>query len=176
MNVAVFCAHRPCNDETLIAEIQKLGAYLAKEGHTLVYGASKVGLMKEMADAVLDNGGKVKGMGCLIYHQMGETYERLSDVVIYDTIAQRRTAMIKGSDFFIALPGGIGTLDEITEVMELKRCQKDFPKVVLFNYDHFYDTFERFLKEMDEKGYLKENDLSLFDFPKSMDELLALMQ
>lgn len=175
MNVTIFCAHRESNDEKLLAIIRELGAYLAKHNHTLVYGASKIGLMKEIADAVLDNGGKVKGLGCKIYHQNNATYERLTDVTIYDTISERRTQLIQQGELYIALPGGIGTLDEITEVMELKRCAKDFPKVVFFNYDHFYETFKSFLTELDQKGYLKENDLSLYDFPETLEELLALI-
>jgi uncharacterized protein (TIGR00730 family) len=116
MNICVFCGSNPGNDPAYAAAARELGVALAANGIRLVYGGGSVGLMGELADAVLAAGGGVTGVipHALWAREVG--HRGLDDLRIVDTMHERKALMAELSDAFIALPGGLGTLEEIFEV------------------------------------------------------------
>ena len=117
MNITVYLG---ANDGTEIIHktaAAELGRWIGKNGHTLIYGGSKCGLMGALAENVLLAGGKVIGVEPGFFVDAGYVYDDISQLIVTKTMAERKSKMIELGDAFIAFPGGTGTLEEITEVM-----------------------------------------------------------
>ena len=134
----------------------ELGALIAQHGHTLLYGGSTAGLMGELARAVHAQRGKVIGVIPESIRARGVAYDLADELLITEDLRQRKAVMETRSDAFIALPGGFGTLEEVSEVLTLKQLELHTKPIVLINtlgfydrllalYDHFYA--EHFAKE-----------------------------
>ena len=121
MKITVYCGAAEGMDPEYIARARELGAWMASKGHTLIYGAGNSGMMGAVSDALIEGGGEAIGVTPRFFILAEETRDDLAEVVISDDMSTRRSWMIDNGDAFIALPGGMGTLDEITEVMTYKR-------------------------------------------------------
>lgn len=161
MNITVYCGAAEGNDPEYIARAKELGAWMASEGHTLVYGAGNAGMMGAVSDALIEGGGKAIGVTPQFFILAEETRDDLAEVVISDDMSARRNWMIENGDAFIALPGGMGTLDEITEVMTYKRLGllgKVNKPVMIYNVNGYYDSFFRYLDDMLEADFCRQLD------------------
>ncbi|MBQ9272746.1 MAG: TIGR00730 family Rossman fold protein [Mogibacterium sp.] len=117
MNITVYCGAAEGMDPEFAARARELGAWMAKHGHVLVYGAGNSGMMGAVSDSLIENGGSAIGVTPEFFVLAEETRSDLDEVILADDMSTRRNWMIEHGDAFIALPGGMGTLDEITEVM-----------------------------------------------------------
>jgi uncharacterized protein (TIGR00730 family) len=117
MRICVFCGSSPGRSSSYAAAARRLGATLARRGIGLVYGGGNVGLMGIVADAVLADGGEVAGVipRALVDRELA--HARLTELVVVDTMHERKQRMHDLSDAFIAMPGGFGTLDELCEIL-----------------------------------------------------------
>ena len=161
MNITVYCGAAEGQDTEFIARARELGAWMASKGHTLVYGAGNSGMMGAISDALIEGGGEAVGVTPRFFILAEETRSDLAEVVISDDMSARRNWMIENGDAFIALPGGMGTLDEITEVMTYKRLGllgKVNKPVMIYNVNGYYDRFFRFLDDMKEQGFCRQLD------------------
>ena len=161
MNITVYCGAAEGKDPEFIARARELGAWMAAKGHTLVYGAGNSGMMGAVSDALIEGGGEAIGVTPRFFILAEETRDDLAEVVISDDMSTRRNWMIENGDAFIALPGGMGTLDEITEVMTYKRLGllgKVNKPVMVYNVNGYYDRFFRFLDDMLEQGFCRQLD------------------
>ncbi len=147
MNICVFCSSSNALDTFYFEEAYELGKRIAENGHRLVYGGANVGLMHHVADTVL----KFKGTALGIIPQkifdrnLGANY--IDELVITNTMDERKAIMRDRSDAFIALPGGFGTLEEILEVLTLKQLDYHRKPIVFVNTHGFYnDLFAQFEK------------------------------
>jgi uncharacterized protein (TIGR00730 family) len=148
-------------DPEFIARARELGAWMAANGHTLVYGAGNSGMMGAVSDALIEGGGAAIGVTPQFFVLAEETRDDLSEVVISDDMSTRRNWMIDNGDAFIALPGGMGTLDEITEVMTYKRLGllgKVNKPVMIYNVNGYYDRLFSFLDDMRNQGFCRQLD------------------
>ena len=150
MKIAVFLGALDGNKEVYKIKAQELGKWIALSGNTLVYGASKKGTMGVIADAVLENGGKVIGV-CVKYRMLNDSkHDNLTECIETETLTERRLKIIDIADAYIALPGGPGTLDEITEIVSLARLSENDKPCYLYDLDGFYqplkDMFDMMLK------------------------------
>lgn len=116
-SICVFCASRTGNDPAFMAAAAAMGRAVAGAGHTLVYGAGNVGLMGAVADAALAGGGRVVGVIPRLLVDQEVCHRGLSELLVVDDMATRKRLMCERSDAFAVLPGGIGTIDELSEVM-----------------------------------------------------------
>ena len=133
----------------------------AAEGQDTEYGAGNSGMMGAISDALIEGGGEAVGVTPRFFILAEETRGDLAEVVISDDMSARRNWMIENGDAFIALPGGMGTLDEITEVMTYKRLGllgKVNKPVMIYNVNGYYDRFFRFLDDMKEQGFCRQLD------------------
>ena len=119
MNITVYLGAKEGNDPALKRAAQELGQWIGQSGNALVYGGSKTGLMGEIAKSVLDAGGTVTGVETTLFMQDDLQYDGLTELIVTETITERKTEMIRRGDAFIAFPGGTGTLEEIAEVMPM---------------------------------------------------------
>ena len=161
MNITVYCGAAEGMDSEFIARARELGAWMAANGHTLVYGAGNSGLMGAVSDALIEGGGAAIGVTPQFFVLAEETRDDLAEVVISDDMSTRRNWMIDNGDAFIALPGGMGTLDEITEVMTYKRLGllgKVNKPVMIYNVNGYYDRLFSFLDDMRNQGFCRQLD------------------
>ena len=161
MNITVYCGAAEGMDPEFIERARELGAWMASKGHTLVYGAGNSEMMGAVSDALIEGGGEAIGVTPRFFILAEETRDDLAEVVISDDMSTRRNWMIENGDAFIALPGGMGTLDEITEVMTYKRLGllgKVNKPVMVYNVNGYYDRFFSFLDDMMDQGFCRQLD------------------
>lgn len=157
-SICVFCGSKEGERPVYREAAYQLGALLAHEGIRLVYGGGNLGLMGRVARGALDHGGKVTG---IIPHfltkveQIGETLHELDDVIITDTMHERKMAMYQKSDAFVALPGGIGTLEELVEQLTWAQLGQHRKPVVLADIDSFWQPFFTLLAHMSKTGFIR---------------------
>ena len=176
MNISVFCgATLPRNPEYINAAHQ-LGILLAQHGHTLLYGGSNLGLMGVVSSASLERGGHVVGVIPSFFSEEIILSQPVSELVRVATIAERKEYLIAHSDAFIALPGGIGTIDETFEVLvanQLGLCSKPMG---LLNTLGFFNPQYDMLRRMEADGLYNLTDaryLIIDDQPESLLQMLA---
>ena len=160
MNIAVYCGSGCGNDPRFIEAARTLGRWIGENGHTLVYGGAGKGLMGELADAVLKAGGRVIGVLPGIRLIQERKHIGLTEYIETSTMAERKTKMIELADAFAALPGGIGTLDEITEVMTLISLGIIKGPVVLYDTDGYYQPLKSVLDNMINKEFCRKEYFS----------------
>lgn len=161
MNIAVYMGAHFGRNPNFRIKAEELGKWIADNGHGLVYGGGSVGCMGAVARAVLDNGGEVIGITPGFFVTAEEILEEVTKLEIVPNMSARRSRMIEYGDAYIALPGGMGTLDEISECMALKRLglfgDKEKP-IILYNVDGYYDDFVKMLDKMVEEELYQQKD------------------
>ena len=134
--ICVFCGSSSQVDSRLFVEVKRLGGWLAEHGIELVYGAGNVGLMGALADSVLACGGKVTGVIPRFMVDAGWHHERLQQLLITNTMHERKQLMCEMSDAVISFPGGIGTAEELLETLTWKQLGLITKPIVIMNGAH----------------------------------------
>lgn len=155
MNVCVFCSANDLN-EKYTAPAKELARLLAEAGHTLIWGGSNVGLMKVMADGVQEGGGKIIGISLEYYKENARP--NADEMVIAKTLGERKALLLERSDIIVTLIGGLGTLDELTEIMELHKQRRHNKLCVVINTDGFYDGFKTQIERIFTEGFLSAKE------------------
>lgn len=154
-SVAVYCGSATGDNPAFAEAARQLGAELARRGIRLVYGGGNVGLMGIVADAALAAGGEVAGV---IPHQLANlemAHAGLTVLERVDTMAERKTRMEELADGFLALPGGIGTLEELTEVLTMQQLGYITGPVGLINAEGYWDPFVALLENFADNGFIQ---------------------
>lgn len=163
-HITVFCASSNHVDSRFTKVAERMGYQLANRNITLVYGGGDVGLMGIMARAVHANGGRVVGVIPYALRSMeGVAYEVADELIMTDTMRERKAKMYERADAFVALPGGIGTLEEFMEVITLKKLGYHDLPITLVNTDGFYDRLLELFSEMIDSQFLSETEPALFE-------------
>lgn len=157
--VCVFCGARPGNDAKYVRAAREAGRDIAQRGWGLVFGGGHVGLMGQVADAAMAAGGEVIGVipQALLARELGHRHVTRLEVV--DDMAQRKQRMIALSDGFVALPGGLGTLDELFEVLTLRQTRYHSKPCGLLNLDGYFDTLLAACRGYVEAGFVRADEL-----------------
>ncbi|NYT29165.1 TIGR00730 family Rossman fold protein [Rhizobium sp. WYCCWR 11128] len=153
-SVAVFCGSNFGASEAFADGARALGRALGEAGITIVYGGTVKGLMGVVADAALAAGGSVHGVITQSLHQRGQSHAGLTRHEIVETLRSRKERMVELSDAFIALPGGIGTIEELMEVWTMNQLSEIDKPVGLLNSAGFFDAFLGFIDHMVETKFL----------------------
>ncbi len=151
MNITVFCAASTVDQKYVVAA-QDLARLVGERGHGLVWGGSSNGLMKVMAEGVKESGGRIVGITVEFLKEFA--HKDAHEMIVAKTLGERRAALLERGDALIVLPGGLGTLDEATEVLELKKHKHHDKKVVILNTDGFYDGLKQQFERIDAEGFL----------------------
>ncbi len=176
MNITVYCGASDGNKEIYQSETAKFGTWIAKRGDTLVYGGGNVGLMGTVADAVLNHGGKAVGIIPTFLMEREIAHNELTEIIIVDSMSERKLKMIELGDCYIALPGGPGTLEEISEVISWARLGKNDNPCIFLNVDGYYNSLKNYFDDMVKFGFLSESDRSKVLFADSLDEIDAFIK
>ena len=140
MNITVYLGANEGNDPALKQAVWELGTWIGESGNDLIYGGSKVGLMGVIAESVLRAGGKVTGVEPQFFMEKELQYDAVTHLIVTETMAERKTKMIELGDVFVAMPGGTGTLEEISEVMSLLALDRLEAPCILYNLHGYYVT------------------------------------
>lgn len=156
--ICVFCGSNPGAHPAYKEAAQEMGALLADRGITLVYGGGKVGLMGIVADAVLERGGNVIGVIPEFLALKEVAHDGLTELIQVKTMHQRKEKMADLSDAFIALPGGMGTLEELCEILTWAQLGLHTKPFGLMNTEQYYTSLIHFFDQMvAEKFLTREN-------------------
>lgn len=175
MKVAVFCSASESIDPMYFERTAELGAWMGSEGMTLVYGGSDQGLMECLAREVKKNGGRVFGVVPTLVEQRGHVSECLDVHFPVVNLSDRKDTMMEEADRVVALPGGIGTLDEVFHVMAATAIGYQRKKVIFYNIEGFYDELIALLQELEKKGFCR-NVAQKFLVARTLEELKGLLR
>lgn len=176
MNITVYLGANEGNDPALGRAVHELGQWIGGNGHTLVYGGSKTGLMGEIAKSVLDAGGNVTGVEPQFFMDEGFQYDGLTELIVTKDMAERKGKMIQLGDAFIAFPGGTGTLEEIAEVMSKVSLKHLDAPCILYNLNGYYDDLRALLGHMIEKGLSSPERQEGIYFAEDLAQIQAILE
>ncbi|WP_405199401.1 TIGR00730 family Rossman fold protein [Christiangramia sp. LLG6405-1] len=174
-NVAVFCASSDGVDPEIYKTARVVGEELAKRDIRLIYGGSKLGLMGQVAEGVMENGGFATGVIPEFLKTKEVVHTGLNRLITTKDMHERKLTMNELSDAFITLPGGFGTLEELFEIVTWAQLGLHRKPIGLLNINGFYDDLLSMLKKMTAKGLLKEENVEILLVADNMEELLKLM-
>ena len=174
-SIVVFCGASMSNDSILNMKAIEFGKLLAFKNIQLVYGGAKIGLMGNIANGVLENRGKVIGVIPDFLTSKEVVHESLTELIITETMHERKLKMHEISDGIVALPGGFGTLEELFEMLSWAQLGLHKKPIGVLNINGFYDDLLSFIEVMIEKELLKPSYKKLVLVANNADELLEKM-
>lgn len=154
-SICVFCGSSPGAQPEYTTTARQLGGLLAARGLTLVYGGGNVGMMGQLANAVLENGGQVTGIIPEAIADMEVAHTGLSDLRVVDSMHTRKALMADLSDGFIALPGGLGTLEEFVEILTWAQLGFHAKPCGLLNVAGYYDNLLAFIEHTSDQQFIQ---------------------
>jgi len=175
LRVCVFCGAAHGGRPDYPAAAFELGAALAKRGMTLIYGGGRAGLMGAVADAAIASGGQVIGVITKLLEGRELGHTGLTKLHIVETMHERKMMMADLADAFIALPGGLGTLDELFEILAWAQLGIHSKPVGLLNTAGYYDSLMSFLDHVEREKFLRLNHRTQIVFEPSAAKLLDRM-
>lgn len=174
-SICVFCGSRKGNNPIYEQAAGQLGYLFAEKNIRLIYGAGKVGLMGVMADACLERGGEVTGVIPHFLRRWEVCHEELTELVLVDTLFERKVRMAELSQASISLPGGYGTLDELFEMVTLVQLRQLYQPVGILNINGYFDPLLSQISHMHEEGFMSEFHYRLIQVADNLEELLQKM-
>tara|TARA_R110002072_G_scaffold534_2_gene3564 strand:+ start:103571 stop:104113 length:543 start_codon:yes stop_codon:yes gene_type:complete len=160
--LCVFCGSSAGNDPKYVSEAKDLGAFMAENQLGLVYGGASIGVMGAVADGVLDKKGTVVGVIPQSIIDLEVGHQHLTNLYIVDSMHERKQKMYDLSDAFLAIPGGIGTLDELCEIFTWAQLEYHKKPIYIVNQDGFFDHLLNHFQSCVDKGFVKKEHLDLF--------------
>lgn len=152
-----------------------LGQAMAERGWRLVFGAGTVGLMGEVARAVHDGGGRVFGVIPHALHELEVTYEECDELLFTENMRQRKAIMEENADAFIALPGGFGTLEEVSEIIVARQLGYLDRPLVLLDVDGYWQPLVTFFEQLEMRGFAADVH-RLYDVADSVEEAMGIIE
>jgi uncharacterized protein (TIGR00730 family) len=154
--VSVFCASSDKVDQRYFDAARILGLTLVEHGIAANYGGGSMGLMGMLADTMIKAGGSIRGIIPQFMVEQGWNHPKVSDMMIVKDMHERKKRLTQNIDAFIALPGGIGTLEELLEMLTLKQLGQVLAPIIIINTNHFFDPFLDLLRKMVEERFMRE--------------------
>ena len=175
MSVAVYCGSRPGQHPAYMALAQSLGTAIGRRGWQLVYGGGRAGLMGAVADATLAAGGRVVGVIPKSLMQLEVGHGGLHELHVVDTMHQRKQLMAERSHGFIAMPGGIGTFEELFEVWTWRHLGYHDRPMGLLDTQGYWAPLLGFLRNAVGAGFMDDDQMAMLSLADDADTLLDLM-
>jgi uncharacterized protein (TIGR00730 family) len=169
--IAVFCSANNNIDPRYFEKARELGKWIGESNYTLVYGGCDMGLMECLAQAVHNSKGQVIGVVPTRVEKNGHTSKFLDIEIPCQDLTDRKALMMAQSDVIVALPGGIGTLDEIFTVAAASTIGYADKKVILYNIDHFWDQLMDLLHSIEKQNFMREPASRYFTSVGNFEEL-----
>lgn len=173
--ITVFCGSNNGTDPAFAQQAYKMGEVMALRNINLVYGGARVGLMGKVADGVLDNGGKVYGVIPRFLEEKELAHNKIDEIIVVETMHERKAKMSELCDGIIALPGGFGTFEELFEMLTWAQLGLHKKPIGILNVNGYYDKMLAFIEDSIQNRFVKEEYRNLFVVHDDPDKLLDLM-
>ena len=175
--IGIFCSASNRLPSVYVEITRQLGEWLGKEKKTIIYGGANLGLMEDIASAAKANGATLIGVVPKILEKNGKVSTLLDRLIHTVNLSDRKDVIVEESDILVALPGGIGTLDEVFHVMAASTIGYHHKKVIFYNVNGFYDTLLKALQQMAQAQFirgLEKNEYYLV--ANSFNELINILK
>ena len=174
--VCVFCASSNQVDGAYRACAQDLGGLLARQDITVVYGGGAVGLMGTLADSALAQRGRVVGVIPQFMCELEWAHEKLTELKVVEDMHQRKRLLVENTDAVVALPGGCGTLEELLEVITLKRLAIYFNPIILVNVRGFFDPLVQLLENAISERFMDPRHRAMWSVVDSAEQVIPAIE
>ncbi len=175
MKICIFCSANQQIDPEFFSMTEELGTWAAKNGHSIVFGGVNQGLMETVAKAVKENGGRTIGVIPTIVEKSGRISDYVEIEIPCDNLSDRKQLMMDQSDVFIALPGGIGTLDEVFTVVASATIGYHQKTVILYNMKGFWNPLIALLDDLKTKGMIRGDLQKYIKTADSIEEISRII-
>jgi uncharacterized protein (TIGR00730 family) len=172
MKICVYCASSAQIDKAYFDATERLAWEFVKNDIEVVYGGGAIGLMGKLADTVLDNGGKIKGIIPRFMNEVEWAHKKVEDLEFTDTMHERKARFLENIDGLVALPGGTGTLEELLEAITLKKLGLFTKPIIILNTNHFYDLLIQLLEKFISENFIHERHRHMWTFVDEPEEVL----
>lgn len=176
MKIAVYCSANNNIDPDFFQMTKELGRWIGKQGHTLVFGGCDMGLMECVAQAAHEAGGQTIGVIPLIVEHRGRKSDYVDIHIPCDNLDDRKSLMVAQSDINIALPGGIGTLDEVFTVLAASSIGYHQKKVILYNMKGFWNSLLAMIDDLEGRGVIRDGLRQHLLVANTLDNIKEIIQ
>ena len=176
MNIVVYLGARTGKNPLFREKARELGAWIAGQGHRLIYGGSAIGLMGELADAALSAGGEVTGVEPRFFVDAVLQHQGVQELIVVETMQERKQKMISLGDAFIAFPGGTGTLEEISEIISMTCLGLTDKPCIIYNINGYYNILADYLDQMVAEGFMTPENRGKIFFAESTADLESILR
>lgn len=175
MNICVFGAASRLIDGEYVKAVEFMGEELAKKGHNLVFGAGGQGLMGAAARGFKRGGAKIIGVIPEFFKiaDVEPIYDECDELIFTDTMRERKATMEDRADAFVIVPGGIGTFEELFEVLTLKQLGRHKKPIAIYNLNGYYDSMQAMLNNSVNEKFVNETCKTIYKYATSLDDLIA---
>jgi uncharacterized protein (TIGR00730 family) len=174
--VTVYCSSSKSLDPVYYAAGTALGTAIAQEGWDLVYGGNHVGLMGTLADAARAAGGKVIGVTPQLFVDQGLGDSACDELIVTDNLRDRKAILESRADAFVAMPGGLGTFEEIFDIVVHRQLGYHQKPIVLLNVDGYYDSLIQMIQDGVEKRFIRIESRKLFVTAPTVESVIACLR
>lgn len=175
MNICVFCSSSNELEQKYYDEAVRLGEWIGRSGHTLVYGGSSSGIMEAIARGVHESGGDILGIVPEFLRSRNQISQYPGQTLFVNDLSERKAMMVEYSEMFLVLPGGIGTLDEMFNTLALQAVDEISSPVIIFNQDGIYNELEELIKKLTTNKFITMPKHYNAHFCTSVEECIAKM-
>lgn len=172
MKICVYCASSAKIDKSYFQATERLAKDFVAKNITVVYGGGATGLMGQLADTIIEEGGKIKGIMPTFMRAVEWNHPKVVDMEYTETMSERKAKFLIGIDGVVALPGGSGTLEELFEVITLKRLGKFTQPIVILNTGGYYDPLREILEKSVSEKFMHPEHLKMWKFVKEPEEVI----
>ncbi len=174
-SICVYCGSNAGSQPLFEKAAMQLGELLAREGIRLVYGGGSIGLMGAVAKTVLENGGKVTGIIPKFLMEREVMLEDAHELIVTQDMHERKRTMFEKADAFIALPGGIGTLEELVEMLTWAQLGRHDKPMLLLNLDQFWTPLVELLDHMRSLGFIRPDSDITYSITENVDQSFDIL-
>lgn len=174
-NISIFCGAHEGNNPKYAEAAKSIAGIISKKGINVVFGGGDVGLMKVISDTALDNGVDALGISLRSLYELELVNPRLKEVVVAETLLDRKDIFMDRSDAFIVLPGGVGSLDELAEVMASNQLGIINKPIGILNTEGYYDHLLSWFKKAVEEGFISSANFDELLISGSPEELVDMV-
>lgn len=174
--VSVFCASSNKVEKIYFDATRKLGLSLAKHGISANYGGGALGLMGALADTMMQAGGSIRGIIPEFMVEQGWNHRSVKDMLVVRDMHERKKRLTENIDAFIALPGGVGTLEELLEMMTHKQLGQILAPIIIINVNQFFDPFLDLLRKMVEEKFMREIHQDIWQVIEDPEDIIKAIE
>lgn len=175
-SICIYCGSSSGRDPIFTQAAQDLGRMMANEGIRLVYGGGKLGLMGEIAQSVIDHGGEVCGIIPDFLRDKEQTFEAAQEVIVVPDMHTRKRMMFEKADAFVAMPGGIGTLEELVEMMTWAQLGRHNKPILMLSINGFWHPLLSLCAFMREQGFIRPSLELSYQVAERAEDVIPMLQ